>query len=104
LVMDIGGGSTEFIIGHRLKPIKLESLYMGCVSYSRSFFPDGKITRSAMRRAELAARGELQAIASDFTGEHWQEAFGSSGTVRALGDIITQNKLGSDAHEGDITA
>lgn len=104
LVMDIGGGSTEFIIGHRLKPIKLESLYMGCVSYSRSFFPDGKITRSAMRRAELAARGELQAIASDFTGEHWQEAFGSSGTVRALGDIITLNKLGSDGHEGDITA
>ena len=104
LVMDIGGGSTEFIIGHRLKPIKLESLYMGCVSYSQRFFPDGKITRSAMRRAELAARGELQAIASDFTGEHWQEAFGSSGTVRALGDIITLNKLGSDGHEGDITA
>lgn len=103
LVIDIGGGSTEFIIGHRLKPIKLESLYMGCVSYSRRFFPDGKITRAAMRRAELAARSELQSIASDFTREYWQDAFGSSGTARALGDIIALNKLGNDGHEGDIT-
>jgi exopolyphosphatase/guanosine-5'-triphosphate,3'-diphosphate pyrophosphatase len=103
LVMDIGGGSTEFIIGHRLKPIKLESLYMGCVSYSQRFFPEGKITRAALRRGELAARSELQSITADFTTEHWQDAFGSSGTARALGDIITLNKLGNDGHEGDIT-
>ncbi|MDE2366287.1 MAG: exopolyphosphatase [Betaproteobacteria bacterium] len=103
LVMDIGGGSTEFIIGNRLRPIKLESLYMGCVGHSRRFFPDGRITRTALRRAELAARSELQSIAADFSAEHWQDAFGSSGTARALGDIITLNKLGKDEHEGDIT-
>ncbi|SEL35032.1 exopolyphosphatase [Nitrosovibrio tenuis] len=103
LVVDIGGGSTEFIIGNRLKPIKLESLYMGCVSYSRLFFPDGKITRGTMRRAELAARNEMQAIATDFSAAHWQDAFGSSGTARALGDIITLNKLGNAGNDGDIT-
>ncbi len=56
LVVDIGGGSTEFIIGNRLQPIKLESLYIGCVSHSLRFFPDGKITKNSMKQAELAAR------------------------------------------------
>ena len=58
--MDIGGGSTEFIIGAGYKPQKLESLFMGCVSYSLRFFPDGKVSKSAMKQAELAARNELQ--------------------------------------------
>jgi len=103
LVMDIGGGSTEFIIGRRLKPTKLESLYMGCVSYSLRFFPDGKITRGAMRRAELAARSEVQAIAAEFSSIHWQHAFGSSGTARALGEIIKLNNFGDGGNPGDIT-
>ncbi|MEP7371414.1 MAG: exopolyphosphatase [Nitrosospira sp.] len=103
LVMDIGGGSTEFIIGRRLKPVKLESLYMGCVSYSLLFFPDGKITKGAMKRAELAARSEVQAIASEFSSTHWQDAFGSSGTARALGEIIELNNLGDSGSDGDIT-
>ena len=86
LVIDIGGGSTEFTIGARLRPLKLESLYMGCVSHSLKFFPDGKITKSAMKQAELAARGEVQTISKEFSRNHWQEAFGSSGTARALAD------------------
>ena len=65
--MDIGGGSTEFIIGKRLRPVRMESLYMGCVSYSLRFFPDGKITKSAMKRADLIARSEIQTIAAGFT-------------------------------------
>jgi len=103
LVMDIGGGSTEFIIGRRLKPTKLESLYMGCVSYSLLFFPDGKITKGAMRRAELAARSEVQAIAAEFSSAHWQDAFGSSGTARALGEIIKLNNFDDGGNAGDIT-
>lgn len=103
LVMDIGGGSTEFIIGRRLKPTKLESLYMGCVSYSLRFFSDGKITKGAMRRAELAARSEVQAIAAEFSSAHWQSAFGSSGTARALGEIIKLNNLDDAGNAGDIT-
>ena len=85
LIIDIGGGSTEFIIGSRLEPTKLESLYMGCVSHSLRFFPDGKITKGAMKRAELAAQTEIQGITTEFSAEQWQETYGSSGTARALG-------------------
>jgi exopolyphosphatase/guanosine-5'-triphosphate,3'-diphosphate pyrophosphatase len=90
LVIDIGGGSTEFIIGNGLKPLKLESLYMGCVSYSLRFFPGGKITKQNLKQAELAARIELQIIAADYRGQ-WQHALGSSGTARVLCDILEQN-------------
>ncbi len=84
LVVDIGGGSTEFIVGEGYKPLKLDSLYMGCVSYSMRFFADGKLTKRAFREAELAARTELQHIAEDFSSAHWRQAVGSSGTARAL--------------------
>lgn len=95
LVMDIGGGSTEFIIGNGLQPLKLESLYMGCVSYSVRFFPDGKINKSNLKQAELAARSEVQAIASEFSKGHWNVAFGSSGSARVLCDILEQNGYSS---------
>jgi exopolyphosphatase/guanosine-5'-triphosphate,3'-diphosphate pyrophosphatase len=88
LVVDIGGGSTEFIIGAGLKPQQMESLYMGCVSFSRRFFPDGRITRGGLERAEIAASTELQAIARDFRRGEWRQAVGSSGTARALADIL----------------
>jgi exopolyphosphatase / guanosine-5'-triphosphate,3'-diphosphate pyrophosphatase len=91
LVVDIGGGSTELIIGAGTKPVKLASLYMGCVSYSLRFFPDGKITKSAMKKAELAARNELQPIVAGYSRKQWQQAVGSSGTIRALADIAQLN-------------
>ena len=90
LVVDIGGGSTEFIIGHHLTPRHMESLYMGCVSFSRRFFPDGKITRAAINRAEIAVRTEVQTIAAEFRKGNWDEAVGSSGTARALSDVLEQ--------------
>ena len=90
LVIDIGGGSTEFIIGNGLTPLKLESLYMGCVSFSSRFFPDGKITKQNLKQAELAARVELQTIVKEFKGQ-WQEALGSAGTARSIADILEQN-------------
>ncbi len=93
LVMDIGGGSTEFIIGTRLKPHKTESLYMGCVSYSLRFFPGGRISKGNLKQAELAARAELQTIAAGFSRGDWERAFGSSGTVRAIGDILELSGL-----------
>ena len=91
LVVDIGGGSTEFIIGAAYKPLKLESIFMGCVSYSTRFFPDGKVSKGAMKQAELAARTELQPIVATFSQGNWQQAVGSSGTVRAIADIMQQN-------------
>ena len=90
LVIDIGGGSTEFIIGNGLTPLKMESLYMGSVSYSSRFFPDGKITRQNLKQAELSARLELQAIAADYRGQ-WEYAFGSSGTAKVLDEILLLN-------------
>jgi exopolyphosphatase/guanosine-5'-triphosphate,3'-diphosphate pyrophosphatase len=94
LVMDIGGGSTEFIIGHGLKPLKLESLYMGCVSFSSRYFPDGKITKHNLAQAELAARCELQNIVADYKGQ-WQKAIGSSGTAKAIAEILELNGFSS---------
>ena len=91
LVVDIGGGSTECVIGEGLEPLRMESLYMGCVSYSTRFFGDGKITKDAMQQAELAARMELQSIRFEFSSGNWQETIGSSGTARALADLLKQN-------------
>ncbi|MBS4097865.1 MAG: exopolyphosphatase [Sulfuricella sp.] len=91
LVIDIGGGSTEFIIGTGYRPQLMESLYMGCVSYSRRFFPNGKVTKSAMLHAELAARTEIQLIASGFCAGHWSQAVGSSGSAKALAEILAAN-------------
>jgi exopolyphosphatase / guanosine-5'-triphosphate,3'-diphosphate pyrophosphatase len=88
LVVDIGGGSTECIIGTGYKPLKLESLFMGCVSYSLRFFRDGRITKSAVKEADLAARAELQPIVGSYIRGNWQQAVGSSGTVRALAEIL----------------
>lgn len=103
LIIDIGGGSTEFIIGTRLEPNKLESLYMGCVSHSLRFFPDGKITKGAMKRAELAAQTKIQGITTEFSAEQWQEAYGSSGTARALGRILKLNNYGDSNTSESIT-
>jgi exopolyphosphatase/guanosine-5'-triphosphate,3'-diphosphate pyrophosphatase len=95
LVIDIGGGSTEFIIGRGLEPERLESLAIGCVGLTQRFFADGRITRSAMDAAETAARAEIEAIAHAFGPRHWREAYGSSGTALALADILEQNALSS---------
>ena len=93
LVVDIGGGSTEFIIGHRLKPKAAESLYMGCVSYSERYFPGGAMDKRTFREAQLAARKEVEQIAARFHKEGWKEAYGSSGTAKALGLILTENSI-----------
>lgn len=88
LVVDIGGGSTELILGRRFEPLELESLYMGCVSHSKRFFADGAISERAMRDAVIAARLELQVIENDFSGIGWEQTVGASGTVRAVGEVV----------------
>ena len=91
LVVDIGGGSTEFIIGSHYTPIRMESLYIGCVSHSRTFFPAGNVDDYTMRQAELAARREIQIISSDYKQTGWDQAIGSSGTARALAELVEAN-------------
>ncbi len=91
LVVDIGGGSTECIIGHKLKPKAMESLYMGCVSYTTRFFGDGRIEKKAFKQAQFAAREQVQAIAARFEKTGWKEAIGSSGTARSIADVLVRN-------------
>ena len=93
LVVDIGGGSTEIIIGHKLRPKTVESLYMGCVSYTARFFPGGRIDKKSMKQAEVAAREQVQAIAARFEKVGWREAVASSGTARSLAEILQKNRL-----------
>ena len=93
LVVDIGGGSTEFIIGDGHEPRLMESLFMGCVSYSLRFFPNGEIDKHNLKQAELAAQKELEVIARQYLDAGWQNGIGSSGTARALGEILEQNGL-----------
>lgn len=94
LVVDIGGGSTEFIIGSNFQPDQLESLYMGCVSYSLRFFPDGRVDKRRMKEAELAARSEIQSIVQTYRDSGWEEAVGSSGTAKAIADLLELNGMG----------
>jgi exopolyphosphatase/guanosine-5'-triphosphate,3'-diphosphate pyrophosphatase len=90
LVIDIGGGSTEVIIGKGHEPSLMSSLYMGCVSYSRQFFSDGVVDAHQMKQAELAARREIEVIAKQYRKMGWKEAYGSSGTAKALFAILTE--------------
>jgi exopolyphosphatase / guanosine-5'-triphosphate,3'-diphosphate pyrophosphatase len=91
LVIDVGGGSTEFIIGTGLEPQLTESLYMGCLSYSLKYFPDGKVDKAGMKAAQLAARQELAGIVGGYRAAGWDEAVGSSGTARSMENILRAN-------------
>jgi len=95
LVVDIGGGSTEFIIGQGYEPKLMESLYIGCVSHSMRFFPKGNIDSHAFKEAELAARREIQVISGAYLKSGWKQVIGSSGTARALAELISNNDLNS---------
>lgn len=90
LIVDIGGGSTEVIIGKDFEPTLMSSLYMGCVSYTRQFFPDGTVDAHQMKQAELMARREIEVIAKQYRKTGWKEAYGSSGTAKALYAILTE--------------
>jgi exopolyphosphatase/guanosine-5'-triphosphate,3'-diphosphate pyrophosphatase len=88
LVVDIGGGSTELIIGEGLAAKRLESLYIGCVSQSERFFPDGEITEKRMKRARTAAQLELEPVINRFKRAEWDIAYGTSGTLRAVAEVL----------------
>jgi len=95
LVVDIGGGSTELIIGKAYEPKLMESLYIGCVSHSLRFFPKGNIDSHAFKEAELAARREIQVISGAYLKSGWKQVIGSSGTARALAELISENNFNS---------
>ena len=92
LVVDIGGGSTELIVGQGLKPRLMESLYIGCVSSSLRHFRDGRIDKKSLKAAVFEARQELAAVSRSYLRSGWQEAVGSSGTARSLEAILVENR------------
>lgn len=88
LVVDIGGGSTEIIVGRGFTADKAESFKVGCVNTSIRFFKDGRIDRASLKKAQVAAGAEFEEAIADFSRAQWEEAFGSSGTVGAVSEIL----------------
>ncbi|NCC27642.1 MAG: Ppx/GppA family phosphatase [Gammaproteobacteria bacterium] len=88
LVVDIGGGSTEIIVGLGFSPRLRESLHMGCVSMSRRHFADGRITARAMEKAELTGALEVRPVRELFRRTGWQTAVGSSGTIKSIAAVV----------------
>lgn len=93
LVIDIGGGSTEFIVGEGFDPLERESLQMGCIATTRRFFADGKLSKKRWKDAQTEITSEFQQFASTYRHLGWQEVLGSSGTIKAIGDIAREMKL-----------
>lgn len=108
LVVDIGGGSTECVIGTDATPAVLESATVGCVSLSTRHFPDGRVERDAFEHAYHAARGVFAGIAGRFREHGWRYAIGTSGTARSLWQIAQAqwgaNELDREALAGTRAA
>jgi exopolyphosphatase/guanosine-5'-triphosphate,3'-diphosphate pyrophosphatase len=100
LICDIGGGSTEIVIGEGLHPLELESLQIGCLRLSEECFADGRLSQKRMHLCRVAARRAIEPYQTAFRRRGWDEAVGSSGTVRAIGDSIRE----MDPSTLDITA
>ncbi len=88
LAIDIGGGSTELILGAQAQPRLAESLYMGCVAFSQRYFANGRICRAAMEEAYMAAMQELGPVEAPFREHGWDSVVGASGTILAVSDIL----------------
>jgi exopolyphosphatase/guanosine-5'-triphosphate,3'-diphosphate pyrophosphatase len=102
LVVDIGGGSTELIVGEGLTAKRLESLYIGCVSLSTRFFGEGGLTEKRMKRARTQVQLEIEPVMARFRRSEWDTAFGASGTMRSVCDILAArgNSSGQITREG----
>ncbi len=96
LVVDIGGGSTELIVGEGLEPLLMESLFMGGINFRQRFFPDGKVDHKRFSAAEVAAAGEIEAVVVDYRRCGWQEAVGTSGSAQELAGVLEMNALNPD--------
>ncbi len=90
LVIDIGGGSTEFIIGKKFEPKILESINIGSVSVTKRFFPDGNLSAGKWQSADTALRLEIMPIERAFSSDNWKHATGSSGSIKATRAIILE--------------
>ena len=90
LVIDIGGGSTELILGRRFEPELMESLYVGCVGVSKRFFKDGAITKRKFQNAVNYVKQELEPIQERYRASGWDTVIGASGTILAVQDVLAE--------------
>jgi exopolyphosphatase/guanosine-5'-triphosphate,3'-diphosphate pyrophosphatase len=93
LVIDIGGRSTELILGRGANATATESFSVGCISLAQRHFPDGRYTAEAFRAAQITAAACFGPGIHTFGASHWQEALGSSGTVASIAEILYVNKI-----------
>jgi len=91
LVIDIGGGSTELIIGEGFDTLEMESMQFGCVAMTRRFFADGQVSKQRLETAQRAVQSELQDLQTAYRRVGWQKAVGSSGTIRSAASICHAN-------------
>ena len=91
LVIDIGGGSTECILGEQFDPMRADSLYIGCVSHTLRFFPNGRIRKSDFDRAVIQAKLEFNTIERHYHVLGYDECIGSSGTILAADQVLKAN-------------
>ena len=91
LIIDIGGGSTEFSIGEQFNLLQLASLPLGCVTYAKRWFADGKIRKKAFKACELAASQRLEIIDRRFKNTGWESAIGCSGTAKSVAQYWEAN-------------
>ena len=99
LVIDIGGGSTELIIGSGFDTDIISSKHIGCVSYNKTFFADGKLNDTNFSAAQLAARQKLETITNQYKQLGWQKVLGTSGTIKAIREVL----IAQGHHDGVIT-
>ncbi|MCW9717459.1 exopolyphosphatase [Avibacterium sp. 21-599] len=90
-VVDIGGGSTEMIIGDDFHPLIAESRHMGCVSFAKKFFPQGQISAENFQRAKQSAVNKIEDLAFEYRKLGWQSVLGSSGTIKTVYQVISAN-------------
>jgi exopolyphosphatase/guanosine-5'-triphosphate,3'-diphosphate pyrophosphatase len=99
MVIDIGGRSTELILGQGFKPRVMESFRVGSIAWSTRYFADGQLSRRAFEIAEIAAKAVLDEALDAYHPSHWDVAYGSAGTVGAISDVLTA----AGWPEGEIT-
>lgn len=89
LVIDIGGRSTELILGQGRMSTRMESYRLGSITWSNRYFPDQQFTKQAFRKAEIAAKAVLDEALPLYTRDTWDVAYGSAGTVGAVVDVLS---------------
>ena len=99
LVIDIGGGSTEVVVGNGPKAVELSSTHMGCVSWTKKYFSENKYTPQMFEKAITAAKGQFFSIYRRIRQHDWDIVYGTSGTIRAISNYHLQNKIS----DGTIT-